>query len=82
MMALTTSEIQILRFVQRHKEATPATYLRGMGLPDKDRVTVRKAMMRLEDQGVLKSVEAGAQVRAYSLTQNFAKVDFSKVVMI
>lgn len=81
-MALTTSEIQILRFVQKHKGVTPTEYLRGMGLPDTDRVTVRKAMMRLEEQGILKSDEAGAQVRSYSLTGNFAKVDFIKVNMI
>lgn len=81
-MALTTSEIQILRFIQKHGDATPATYIRGMGLTDDNRVTVRKAMMRLEDQGVLKSAEAGAQVRSYSLTPNFTKVDFQKVKMI
>jgi predicted transcriptional regulator len=78
-MALTTSEIEILRFIQRNKRATPAEYLRGMNMDDASRVTVRKAMIRLEEQGFLSSEPEGAQVRRYSLNPNVKKVDFEKM---
>jgi len=76
---LTNSEIQILRFIQKHKDTTPAAYLAGTGLGDENRVTIRKAMLRLEEQGFLSSINAGAQVRAYSLSKNVSKIDFSNL---
>ena len=78
-MALTTSEIEILRFIQKHGKATPAEFIRGMNYGDDSRVTIRKAMIRLEDQGFLKSEPAAGQARSYTLDQNVKKVDFSKM---
>lgn len=78
-MALTTSELAILRYIQAHKKATPAEFIRGMGYGDDSRVTIRKAMIRLEEQGFLSSEPFGAQVRTYSLHPNVVKVDFKKM---
>lgn len=78
-MALTTSEIEILRYIQKHGKATPAEFIRGMNYSDDSRVTIRKAMIRLEEQGFLTSEPAAGQVRSYGLNPNVKKVDFSKV---
>lgn len=78
-MALTTSEIDILRFIQKHKAVTPAAYITGMNLGEENRVTIRKAMMRLEEQGFLTSDGAGARVRSYRIGPNVSKVDFNKM---
>lgn len=81
-MALTTSEIEILRFIQKHKSSTPAEFIKGTGKGDDSRVTIRKAMIRLEDQGFLSSEPGGAQVRRYSINPNVKKVDFEKLEQI
>lgn len=78
-MALTTSELDILRFIQKHKKATPAEFIKGTNLGDDSRVSIRKAMIRLESQGFLFSEPAGGLARSYSIAPNVQKVDFSKM---
>jgi predicted transcriptional regulator len=78
-MALTTSELEIMRFIQTHGKTTPADFIRGMKMGDDSRVTIRKAMIRLEAQGFLSSEPGGAQVRKYSIHPNVKKVDFAKL---
>lgn len=79
-MALTTSELDILRFIQKHKKATPADFIRGTAeLGDDSRVSIRKAMIRLEQQGFLTSEPAGGLARSYSIAPNVQKVDFDKM---
>lgn len=81
-MALTKSEIEILRFVQKTGKATPAEFIKGMHYGDDSRVTIRKAMIRLEEQGFLSSAPDTGQVRRYSISDTVKRVDFEKLEQI
>lgn len=82
-MALTTSEVDILRHIQKHGWTTPTQFVEAKDEYDPSKqVSVRKALIRLEEQGFLVSEVAVGQMRKYTLSPNVKKVDFNEIEKI
>ena len=79
-MALTTTELHILRFVNKKGATSVAGFLaqNGDGYGPENKSTIRIAMNRLSDQGFLRK-DASGENTTYKIGSNVSGVDFDSL---
>lgn len=80
-MALSKIEIDILRMAQGTPDGiTPGDFIRLSRVYDeRNLITARLAMKRLEEQGWMSGKDVNRRIRSYGLTDLGKKVDFGQI---